>query len=94
MEMKEPILFCDGASGQYIPQRFANEVKRDAISGIDLADLDYLAEGPDQEWYWDTWITVCDNAAVTDTDGTVYHLYQNGDLWLLPDGYDGPIIED
>ena len=35
----EPILFCDAASGVYIPQRFATEVVRDYVRGVD--DRDY-----------------------------------------------------
>lgn len=93
-------LFCDGASGQYIPKRFATEVKRECLSGVDMADLDYLARGPggcldtDEtladgetergEFYWETWETVCNNAIITDTNGQQYFLYQDGDLWLVP----------
>jgi hypothetical protein len=74
------ILYADGARGQYIPQHFAESVKRDLVRGIDLADLDYLALGPndieatddepahDSEHYWDTWTDVCDNCIVLNPD--------------------------
>ena len=91
------ILYADGARGQYIPQHFAESVKRDLVRGIDLADLDYLARGPnsieathdepahDPEHYWDTWIDVCDNCTVLNPDDAMrpYRLYQDGDLWLI-----------
>lgn len=93
-------LFLDSARGQYIPRDFARTVKRDAVSGIDLKDLDYLAHGPggclDEsetlqdgetergEFYWDTWQTVLDNCTLTDDKGNRFTLYQDGDLWLVP----------
>lgn len=76
--------YLDDARGQYIPRDFARDTKRECISGVESADLDYLARGPggcldeDQslaegetvrgEWYWDTWQTVCDNAILTCPD--------------------------
>lgn len=92
------ILFSDGARGIYIPKHFAESVKRECVSGIVLEDLDYLARGPNDieaadgepahnaESYWDTWADVCDHAIVTDPDGTVYTLHQDGDLWLVEQG--------
>ncbi len=91
------ILYADGAHGQYIPQRFAESVRYDLVRGIDLADLDYLAHGPndieatngepahDAEYYWDTWQDVCDNCIVLNPDDAMrpYRLYQDGDLWLI-----------
>jgi hypothetical protein len=74
--------YLDGASGQYIPKRFALETKRECLEGVKAEDLDYLARGPggclDEddtladgetvrgEFYWDTWQTVLDNAVLTD----------------------------
>ncbi len=40
------ILFCDSSSGRYIPQRFANEVKRENVVGV---SMDYLGS-LDQGW--------------------------------------------
>jgi len=97
-------LFLDSARGQYIPRDFARSVKRDAVSGIDLKDLDYLALGPggclDEcetlqegesergEFYWDTWQTVLDNCLITDDKGQEFKLYQDGDLWLVPNDWE------
>jgi hypothetical protein len=83
---EQPWLYADGARGIYIPQYFATTIQRDAVSGVTTEDLDLLAGNPDQEWYWETWANVLDNAIVTDriTD-TVYRLHQDGDLWLIPD---------
>jgi hypothetical protein len=80
------ILFADSARGVYIPQHFAESVKREYVTGVDSADLDTLANGPDScEFYWDVWNDVESRAIVTDPDsGIEYSLYQDGDLWLVP----------
>ena len=83
----EPILFLSDARGVYIPRDFANEVRCDCLSGVDDATLDILRAGPDHEWYWEAWQDVENNATITDpTTGIAYHVYQNGDCWLLPEG--------
>jgi len=100
--MKTTILF-DGASGQYIPKRFATEIRREVISGVKAEDLDYLARGPggcldaDEtlaegetvrgEFYWDVWQDVLDNAVITDKDGE-YKLHQDGDVLLVPSDWE------
>jgi hypothetical protein len=87
----EPQLFLDDHRGVYIPRDFALEVKRDCVSGVTEEQWAILEAGPDHEWYWDTWSEVEQNATVTDPeDGTVFHLCQNGPLWLVPSGYDNP----
>lgn len=76
--------YLDGASGQYIPKRFARETKRECLEGVKATDLDYLARGPggclddDEtlsdgetvrgEFYWDVWQDVLDNAILVDPD--------------------------
>jgi len=76
------ILFCDSASGRYIPQRFAAEIMPQYLHGVTQDQLDELAD-PDSEWYWDTWHTVLDNARVIGVNGENYTLHQDGDLWLV-----------
>lgn len=76
------ILFCDSTSGCYIPQRFANEIKRENVVGVSMDYLDSL--DPENEFYWDNWNFVLDNAKVIDhSTGQTYHLHHDGDLWLL-----------
>lgn len=89
--MNEPILFLDDHRGRYIPRDFAQEVKRDAVSGVEADAWAILEAGPDHELYWDVWMEVTDNAKVTDpATGIVYTLWQDGPLWLVPEGYDNP----
>jgi hypothetical protein len=76
------ILFCDASSGRYIPQRFANEIKRENVVGVSMDYLDSL--DPESESYWEDWQHVLDNAKVIDPiTGQNYHLHHDGDLWLL-----------
>ena len=82
--MESIILFSDSARGVYIPQHFAESVVRDCVRGIDLADLDILADSESIERadYWDIWAHVLDNVELH-LDGVVYTLHQDGDLWAL-----------
>lgn len=81
--MKESmILFCDSASGVYTPQRFAEEIKREFLHGVSEDDLNELSD-PNNEYYWEAWGTVLNNAEIHDPDGTIYHLHHDGDLWLV-----------
>jgi len=73
------ILF-DGASGIYIPQRFAEECDADGWKNVSAEDRAILAAGPDHEQYWDAWTDVVDYAEYHE-DGNIYRLYQDGDLF-------------
>mgnify|MGYP000353744861 CR=1 FL=1 len=80
------ILFSDSSRGVYIPKHFAEDVKRQYVTGIDLSELDYLLDNDYcDDNFWDHWIYVLNNCTVTDDDGNVYSLYQDGDLWLVCD---------
>lgn len=84
-------LFFDGSRGQYIPQHFAEVVVRDAVTGVTDEQWAELEAGPEQEWYWDTWNEVLGNAVVTNPDtGQRFTLYQDGDLWLVPEDAEWP----
>lgn len=79
---KAKLLFSD-SWGIYIPQQFAQTVRREYVKGVSDEDYKILEAGPDHEHYWDAWADVCDNAAI-EQDGVLYHLHQDGDLWLVP----------
>lgn len=85
-KMPEEILYADSARGIYIPQHFAESVDRSKLSGVSKGDLNTLLGEPDQDYYWDTWASVCDDAILTDSNGQQWTLYQDGDLWLVPLG--------
>lgn len=89
--MNEPILFLDDHRGIYIPRDFAQSIKHEAVTGVDEEAWAILEAGPDHEFYWDVWAEVCDDAKVLDTEkGITYTLWQDGPLWLIPEGYDNP----
>ena len=82
----ETMLYANDSRGCYIPQYFAETIKRETLTGINPDALTVLENGPEEEWYWDEWQHVLDNATVTDENGIRYSLYQDGDLWLIPEG--------
>jgi len=78
-------LLFDSNRGQYIPQNFAQEIKRECVTGVSDGDWKILEAGPSHEWYWDAWNDVVQNARVTDPVTKVtFYLYQDGDVWLIP----------
>jgi hypothetical protein len=82
------LLWLSDARGVYIPRDFANSfVERDKhVKGVSADDWTTLEAGPDHEWYWEAWQSVCDNATVTDENGVEYFIWQDGDCWLVPKG--------
>lgn len=89
----EPVLFLDDHRGIYIPRDFAQCIRRECISGIEPSDLDFLATELDADHYWDVWQEVCDRAVIID-QGTTWHLYQDGALWLIPEGMEWSESDD
>jgi hypothetical protein len=68
--------------GIYIPQDFCNGF--DGWEGIDEQDKNTCLNGPDEEWYWEAWDNILQNATYTDpNDGSVWGLYQDGDLFAF-----------
>ena len=66
--------------GVYVPQQFVEQYDNEQW-GIGKEDMDTLLAGPENDWYWETWVTVLDNASYTDENGNEWHLTQDGDLW-------------
>lgn len=87
MTRPDVMLYLDDHRGIYIPRDFVECTKPECITGCDPEDLATLREGPEHEWYWEAWDSVCSNARVTDpSTGVVYTLSQDGALWLVPEG--------
>jgi len=83
----EPLLWLSDARGQYIPRDFAASFLDRAKHVTGVSDDDWQTlENPDHEWYWEAWQNVCDNAVITDENGVRYHIHQDGDCWLIPEG--------
>ena len=81
-------LYADGARGVYIPQHFAESIRREFVRGVSQKDWDCLEIDPndcaykDYDSYWEAWDRVLNNATV-EHNGDVYYLWQDGDLWLV-----------
>ena len=80
-QAKPAELYADSARGIYIPQYFAETVKRDEILFVTDEEWDILEAGPEHEFYWDAWDSVLNSAETR--DGGV--LWQDGDLWIIYD---------
>ena len=88
MTKPDMMLWLDDHRGIYIPRDFANSFidRAKSVSGVSAEEWAVLEDGPDHEWYWDTWNDVEQNAIVTDEDGVKYRPHQDGALWLIPEG--------
>lgn len=79
--LKDAILLIDGAMGINIPKLFADHWG-DRIM-LSEEDKQILAD-PAHDLYWEVWGEIYDETILSDDEGTKYCLYQDGDLWALP----------
>ena len=88
MMKPEPMLWLDDHRGIYIPRDFANSFadRAKSVTGVSEEDWAILDSGPTHEFYWDAWEDVSNDAKITDEDGTVYTVWQDGACWLIPKG--------
>lgn len=75
------ILLSD-ARGIYIPRDFVQGFDLSKWSGISESDVEIL-QNPENEWYWDAWESVLNNARFATDDGRVFTLWQDGDLFAI-----------
>lgn len=84
------LLWLSDARGVYIPRDFALSFadRTKHVTGVSDEEWEILEAGPslENEWYWDTWYEVEQNAIVTDEKNIKYTLLHDGDLWLIPEG--------
>ena len=78
------ILLSDNR-GVYIPRDFAEgfEFSEQGWKNVNQEDLNILKEGPEHEWYWETWFDVVNNAYYVDAGGKCWNLWQDGDLFAI-----------
>lgn len=95
MSKPDMLLWLNDARGIYIPRDFAKSFVDRAkhVSGVNDEQWAVL-ENPEHELYWEVWDEVLSSAVVTDNDGVKFTLYQEGDLWLIPDGMQWSDEED
>lgn len=84
--MKKPILLIDGAHGIHVPMHFAYNNYDLRIYGLSDENQRILQLGPNNnDDYWDVWQWALDNVVIW-MDNQYYDLYQDQDLWLIPQG--------
>lgn len=76
--------------GVYIPQNFAKGfiIGADGWQGISSEDLECVKLGPyseENEWYWEAWESILNSAYLIDSDGLKWTLFQDGDLYAIPE---------
>lgn len=88
----EPLLFFTDARGTYIPKDFAEFLNGNEKVEHNIAqeDIEVLLN-PDNEFYWDVWEGVLESKFKVKDTGQVLELYQDGDLWVLPEGFGNKI---
>lgn len=84
------ILLGCSSSGIYLPKEIADSCHFDMETVIQ-EDLDICKEGPtpDNEWYWEAWDHILDYGMIYSKDpndkGKRWTLYQDGDVWAIPE---------
>lgn len=74
-------LLLSDSCGIYIPRDFVNNF--DLNKWHVKEDFQDFLSNPDDEFYWDSWDVVLNNAKHTDKQGNTWHLWQDGDLWAI-----------
>lgn len=73
-------LLIDGCMGVYIPRNFAWKIA-EIWDDIDPEDLAICKAGPCHPNYDDAWSNILFSAKFTDSEGNIWHLWQEGDLF-------------
>jgi len=84
----------DGNRGIYLPQDFTRKYDLDDCGpDIDPEDWAIVENGPDEEFYWEAWDNILENARIL-ADGHFWGLWQDQDLFAIradadldPDSY-------
>lgn len=79
MENNAVVILLSDARGIYIPRDFVQGFHMD-LWHVSEHDAE-ICQDPDNEWYWEAWYNIIDNAFMLDKHGNKYQLYQDGDLW-------------
>jgi hypothetical protein len=82
-DQKIEILLND-TRGVYIPRDFVQGFDMEAWHITDQDMINDLQE-PENEWYWESWESLMNNAYFVDSEGMTWRLYQEGDLFALSD---------
>tara|TARA_Y100000034_G_C6910629_1_gene425136 strand:+ start:26501 stop:26794 length:294 start_codon:yes stop_codon:yes gene_type:complete len=73
-------ILCDSHHGQYIPKIMINRLVDKGWQGVEQIDIDELRDECN-EWYWESWNNVENDAFFIDENGYKWQLWLNGDLF-------------
>lgn len=73
-------ILLNDSRGVYIPRDFVDMFD---WANIDTEDAKVCGNGPDEEWYWEAWDNILNNARHVDAHNNVWTLYQDGDLFAV-----------
>ena len=87
-------LAVDSHCGVYAPQifaqRFHSELTDLYVQGkLNPQTFQDVLDGPDNEFYWDSWLEILDNA-VLKMAGKHYAILQSEDIWFIPANMEYP----
>lgn len=86
---KQVELMCDSHHGIFIPQIMIERLVEAGWNGFSCGEIADLKEGPDDnEWYWQAWENVLNNAYLHDENGIEWRLHHDGDLFACHADYD------
>ena len=74
-------LLLSDSRGVYIPRDFVNNFDLDNWHVKE--DYQDVLSSSDNEYYWDMWGQVLNNAYYIDEQGNRWLLHQDGDLWAI-----------
>jgi len=81
--MEKIKLLCDRHHGIHLPSVWARNTEN--IWNIKQDDWEYISniENIEGSEYWDVWSDILSDAAYTDSNGIVWTLHQDGDLFAI-----------
>jgi len=89
-------LLISDSMGIYIPQLFVRHFLDKIPKGQLNHEEQAILSNPDHEHYWEVWagvlqnVTLVDNFDLPESKQHRYYLYQDGDLWAIPEGSEWP----
>lgn len=80
MSKNDYLVMCEDGKDEQAPQIVAKELLLKGWQGLRTPDLQTIAEGSDNPWYWHAWNDVLNRAYFEDENGQVWKLHQNGKI--------------
>lgn len=79
-------ILCDSHHGIHIPSIMIPRLIDAGWENIPDNVMDYL--DPNDDWYWENWGTIEQNAEYTDDQGYTWYLYLDGDLFAYREDHE------